>query len=183
MSQRITQLLAACSDSQRSYLASLSAYRTSLKDVLEREANLRIVVRDREILVGRLIKLGNKKPGDSAFESHANKLDEAQRELAACEGQCRSSLQVIREETEISSESFAGFLQNEESALSGVKRRIFREALSMRMRSMGELGKVMEQSANEATELLSQLGSDYQQRELKTSLCILMRSADHGCVP
>lgn len=42
-------------------------------------------MRDREILVGRLIKLGNKKPTDSGFDSHSLKLEDAQRELAACE--------------------------------------------------------------------------------------------------
>lgn len=138
-SMRITQLLAACADSQRLYLSSISAYRTSLKDVLERETTLRTVVRDREILVGRLIKLGNKKPGDSALDSHQSKLEDAQRELAACET----------------------FLQNEEAALGSVKRTIFREALSARMRSMGELGRTMEDSAKEAIELLSQLGQGY----------------------
>lgn len=90
VSIRITQLLAACSDSQRTYLASISAYRGSLKEVLEREATLRTVVRDREILVGRLIKLGNKKPSDSAVETHQAKLEDSQRELAACE--CTSAL-------------------------------------------------------------------------------------------
>lgn len=84
-SQRITQLLATCSESQRAYLSALAAFRNSLKDVLEKESSLRTVVRDREILVGRLIKLGNKKPGDSAYESHALKLDDAQQELDACE--------------------------------------------------------------------------------------------------
>ena len=84
---RITQLLANCADSQRRYLSSLSVYRSSLKQVLDRESTLRTVVRDREILVGRLIKLGNKKPGDSAIETHQLKLEDAQRELAACESQ------------------------------------------------------------------------------------------------
>lgn len=87
VSMRITQLLANCADSQRRYLSSLSVYRSSLKQVLERESTLRTVVRDREILVGRLIKLGNKKPGDSAIETHQLKLEDAQRELAACESQ------------------------------------------------------------------------------------------------
>lgn len=87
ISIRISQLLAACTDSQRQYLNSLSAYRTSLKDVLERETGLRTIVRDREILVGRLIKLGNKKPAESGLESHQSKLEDAQRELSACESE------------------------------------------------------------------------------------------------
>lgn len=52
------------------------------------------------------------------------------------------------------------FLQEETAALSSLKRRIFREALSMRMQAMGELGGVMEESAREAIELLSHLGGD-----------------------
>lgn len=34
-----------------------------------------------------MIKLGNKKPGDSAHESHQAKLEDAQRELTACESE------------------------------------------------------------------------------------------------
>lgn len=65
---------------------SLKTYRNSLKSLLKKEAELRIILKDREILVGRLIKLGNKRPNDSNFDSHNLKLEDAQRELNGCEG-------------------------------------------------------------------------------------------------
>ncbi|GAA5895507.1 hypothetical protein JCM5296_006784 [Sporobolomyces johnsonii] len=134
-SARISQLLSTCTDAQRLYLHALAAYRASLKEVLDKETSIRTVVRDREILVNRLIKIGNKKPKDDAVDQHQLKLEDAQRELAACET----------------------FLQEEEAALSQAKRRSFREALAMRMKSMGELGRVMEESAAEAVEILTHL--------------------------
>ncbi|GAA5853412.1 hypothetical protein JCM8547_002444 [Rhodosporidiobolus lusitaniae] len=134
---RISQLLSTCTDAQRSYLHALSIYRASLKDVLARETALRTVVRDREILVNRLIKIGNKRPKDTGVEEHVRKVEEAQTELRACET----------------------YLQEEESALAHAKRRSFRDALASRMRSMGELARVMEESANQAVEVLESLGS------------------------
>ncbi|KAK4054728.1 hypothetical protein OIV83_000652 [Microbotryomycetes sp. JL201] len=136
ISVRISQLLAACGESQKAYINALSAWRASLKDVLDRENSLRTVVRDREILVGRLIKLGNKKPSDSGMDKHQSQLDDAHRELAACET----------------------FLQEEELLLAEAKRRSFRDSLSFRMRALGDLGRTMEDSAAEAVELLSRLG-------------------------
>jgi uncharacterized membrane protein YgcG len=49
-------------------------------------------VRDREILVNRLIKIGNKRPKDSGVEEHLRKVEEAQRELRACESALLSFL-------------------------------------------------------------------------------------------
>lgn len=138
MSARLAELVGVVLDSQRSYLHALSAYRTSLKDILKRETALKTVVRDREILVSRVIKLGNKKPGDNAFEQHQAKLEDAQHELAACEQ----------------------FLQEEEYALAGVKRRTFREAISMRMRAMEDMGNVMATSSAQAVQVLSHLVID-----------------------
>ncbi|KAK4058216.1 hypothetical protein OIO90_000955 [Microbotryomycetes sp. JL221] len=123
-------------DLMKAYINALSAYRASLKDVLDRENSLRTVVRDREILVGRLIKLGNKKPSDSGVDKHQQQLDDAHRELAACET----------------------FLQEEEILLAESKRRSFRDSLAFRMRAMADLGRTMEDSAAEAIELLSRLG-------------------------
>ncbi|GAA5824844.1 hypothetical protein JCM3770_001141 [Rhodotorula araucariae] len=134
---RISQLLATCSDSQRLYLQALAAYRAALKEVLTREQALRTVVRDREILVNRLIKIGNKKPKDGHVADHQAKLDDAQRELQACET----------------------FLQEEEAALAAAKRRSFRGALQHRMKAMVELARVMEDCAIEAVAILSQLPS------------------------
>ncbi|GAA5875724.1 hypothetical protein JCM16303_003968 [Sporobolomyces ruberrimus] len=134
-STQITQLLSSLTDTQRSYLNALTLYRSSLKEVHGREVALKTVVRDREILVNRVIKLGNKKPKDEQLHSHQIKLEDAQRELTACET----------------------FLQDEEAALGELKRRSFREALSHRMKSMGELGRVMEDVALEALDVLAQL--------------------------
>jgi hypothetical protein len=53
--------------------------------------------------------------------------------------------------------SLVAFLQDEEASLNGLKRRNFRESFSMRMRSMAQLGKVMQENAHEAIALLSQL--------------------------
>ncbi|GAA6022964.1 hypothetical protein JCM10207_007731 [Rhodosporidiobolus poonsookiae] len=145
---RISTLLSTCTDAQRTYLHALSSYRASLKDVLARESALRTVVRDREILVNRLIKIGNKRPKDSGVEEHAAKLEDAQRELRACET----------------------YLQEEEAALAHAKRQSFRDALAARMRSMGELAHVMEESANEAVEMLEQLGqSEFDEAVFKHS--------------
>ncbi|BGP12998.1 hypothetical protein JCM10213_007989 [Rhodosporidiobolus nylandii] len=135
---RVSSLLQNCTDAQRSYLASLALYRASLKDVLARETALRTVVRDREILVNRLIKIGNKKPKEDKEQEHYDRLEDAQRELRACET----------------------FLQQEEIALSHAKRQSFRDALAQRMRSMGELARVMERSAEEAVGILEALGGD-----------------------
>ncbi|KAM0793025.1 hypothetical protein ACM66B_000516 [Microbotryomycetes sp. NB124-2] len=144
ISVRISQLLAACGESQKAYINALSAWRASLKDVLDRENSLRTVVRDREILVGRLIKLGNKKPSDAGMDKHQTQLDDAHRELAACET----------------------FLQEEEILLAEAKRRSFRDSLAFRMRALGDLGRTMEDSAAEAVELLSRLGeADFQPHE------------------
>ncbi|GAA5831384.1 hypothetical protein JCM11251_004005 [Rhodosporidiobolus azoricus] len=143
---RISQLLSSLTDAQRSYLHALSTYRASLKDVLARETALRTVVRDREILVNRLIKIGNKRPKDKegAVEEHQAKLDDAQRELRACET----------------------YLQEEELALSHAKRRSFRDGLAQRMRSMAELARVMEESAREAVGILGELeGEDGEERD------------------
>jgi hypothetical protein len=52
-------------------------------------------------------------------------------------------------------------LQDEEILLSEAKRKSFRDALAMRMHSMGELGRVMEESAHEAVDILSQLGEGF----------------------
>ncbi|KAH8927561.1 hypothetical protein BT69DRAFT_777865 [Atractiella rhizophila] len=142
ISLRISQLLASCSDSQLAYLDTLSAYRLSLSDVLARESTIRTIQRDKDILINRLIKLSNKKPSSTSERersTHYEKLSEAQRELAACERT----------------------LKEEQRALGGVKRRIFREALSMRMRGLDGLGETMKECAAKSLALLDQLRDDH----------------------
>lgn len=140
---RIGTLLGTCAESQRTYLDALTSYRASLKDVLMRESDIRTILRDREILVSRLVTLTKKKPSESGRDLHAARLEEAKRELGACEAT----------------------LKAEEFGLMGVKRRVLRDAFGMRMRSLGELGVVLEESAKAAIELLDQLGIDPRPQE------------------
>ncbi|GAA95560.1 uncharacterized protein L969DRAFT_92691 [Mixia osmundae IAM 14324] len=136
VSMRVSTLLGNCAESQATYIHSLDAYRHSLKDVLAREEDIRTILRDREILVSRLIKLGAKRPtSERDAEAHLRKTEDAKVELAACEMA----------------------LKAEEWALDGVKRRIFRDALGMRMRSLGQLGITLTSNSVSAIEMLDQL--------------------------
>lgn len=145
------------------YLHALSAYRGSLKDILARETALRTVVRDREILVNRLIKVGNKKPKEGHEREHELKLEDAQRELQACESGLlfRALVECDMDSLRLTLfggiRSHAAFLQEEEAALAHVKRLSFRESLNNRMKEMGHLARVMEDSAAEAVAILDSL--------------------------
>lgn len=121
-SSQLADLLHDVADAQNNYLEAIKGYREALKDVADREASIRTIVKDRDILVSRLIK-ASKKNGD---------VPHAQRELTACEE----------------------VLEEEERALVGVKRRTFKEALSMRMKLMGDAGNRMVECAKEAILLL-----------------------------
>ncbi|CAO1621976.1 unnamed protein product [Parajaminaea phylloscopi] len=121
-SSHLADLLSDVADAQGNHLEAIRGYREALKDVADREASIRTIVRDRDILVSRLIK-ASKKNGD---------VPHAQRELTACEE----------------------VLEAEERALVGVKRRTFKEALSMRMKLMGDAGSRMIECAKEAILLL-----------------------------
>ena len=137
-SQTLSEILASAADAQRTHVQALEGYRSALKDVLDREHSIRSVVRDRDILVGRLIKASKKKVSkkDSGLsqDEKMEKVNAAQRELHACE-------QV---------------LASEEAALVGVKRRTFKEALTMRMKTMGDAGAAMVDAAKEAILLLDE---------------------------
>ena len=146
-SARLADLLSASADVQSTHVSAIEGYRAALKDVSDREASIRNVVRDRDILVGRLIKASNKSVSTSTRnskkspEERAEKVHMAQRELQACEG----------------------ILAQEEAALVGVKRRTFKEALTMRMKTMGDAGAAMVDAAKEAILLLDEFDSnDYQ---------------------
>ena len=136
--QNLSEILASVADAQRTHVQALEGYRSALKDVLDREQSIRSVVRDRDILVGRLIKASKKKVSkkDSGLsqDEKMEKVNAAQRELHACE-------QV---------------LASEEAALVGVKRRTFKEALTMRMKTMGDAGAAMVEAAKEAILLLDE---------------------------
>lgn len=139
-SNRVCELFDEAFDAQKTYLIGLNNYRASLKDVAAREAEIRVIMRDRDIFVSRLVKLNSKKTptSDKAFEEHSAKLEEARAELAACEST----------------------LKSEERALVGVKRRIFREALRMRIRAMAQLADAWKDTAERAIEILDSLDPD-----------------------
>ncbi|SPO37208.1 uncharacterized protein PSFLO_02680 [Pseudozyma flocculosa] len=137
-SQALAEVLASVADAERTHVQALEGYRSALKDVLDREQSIRSVVRDRDILVGRLIKASKKKVGKKdhglSYDERNEKVLAAQRELHACE-------QV---------------LASEEAALVGVKRRTFKEALTMRMKTLGDAGAAMVDAAKEAILLLDE---------------------------
>lgn len=131
-SAAVAGLLHAVADSERTHVAAIDGYRAALKDVLAREDSIRDVLRDRDILVGRLIKASKKRVKDNRIDAQAEKINEAQRELRACET----------------------VLAAEQAALVGVKRRTFKEALTMRAKTMGDVGNSMVEAAQEAILLL-----------------------------
>jgi hypothetical protein len=139
-SAHLGNLLAASAEVQSTHVSAIEGYRAALKDVADREASIRTVVRDRDILVGRLVKASQKSASSSSKktpEERADKVAKAQRELLACEE----------------------VLLTEEAALVGVKRRTFKEALTMRMKTMGDAGAAMVDAAKEAILLLNDFDS------------------------
>lgn len=147
----LATLLSACSDVQSTHIAAIETYRAALKAVVDRETSMRSIVRDRDILVSRLIKASNKNASETSKKSpeeRAEKVETAQRELQACEE----------------------VLASEEAALVGVKRRTFKEALTMRMKTMGDAGAAMVDAAQEAILLLDAFDSNaYQMPDNGTS--------------
>ncbi|CAD6975935.1 unnamed protein product [Tilletia controversa] len=141
----ISEGLDSVASAQRTHVQAIEGYRAALKDVLDREQSIRSIVRDRDILVKRLIKADQKRAKSAASdpskdaERHQKHLH-AQRELAACEDA----------------------LEAEENALIGVKRRTFKEALTMRMKTMGDAGAAMVEAAKDAIILLDSFDSNGQ---------------------
>lgn len=129
--QDVASWLEQSARGQRMMVQAVEGYRAALKDILDREHSIGNIVRDRDILLNRVLKESVRRPTRrelTAFEDeHQARFMEAQRELAACE-------QV---------------LGHESAALIGVKRRTFKEALTMRSKCMGEAGAVMMDAARE----------------------------------
>ncbi|KAE8221059.1 hypothetical protein CF319_g5525 [Tilletia indica] len=141
----IAEGLASVAITQRTHVQAIEGYRAALKDVLDREHSIRSIVRDRDILVKRLIKADQKRAktagSDPTKDSERyQKHLFAQRELAACEDA----------------------LEAEENALIGVKRRTFKEALTMRMKTMGDAGAAMVDAAKDAIILLDSFDTNGQ---------------------
>lgn len=125
----VGRLLENAANANKTYAQASEQYREALRDILDREQSIRSIVRDRDILMSRVIKASKRKPTHremiSGDREHHARLLETQRELHACEQT----------------------LVNETAALVGVKRRTFKEALTMRTKSMGDLGAIMMDSA------------------------------------
>ncbi|PWN45188.1 hypothetical protein IE81DRAFT_320360 [Ceraceosorus guamensis] len=137
-SAQLAGLFDNAADVQETHVSAIEGYRTALKDVADREASIRNVVRDRDILVGRLIKASKASSSSKRSpEERAEKVAHAQRELSACEE----------------------VLQFEEAALVGVKRRTFKEALTLRCKTMGDAGAAMVDAAKSAILLLNDFDS------------------------
>lgn len=125
----VTKWLEDVASAQRTHGQAIDQFREALKDVLDREHSIRTILRDREILISRVIKTSKRKPSRweviNGDEEHQARISEAQQELHACEQ----------------------LLANENALLVGVKRRTFKEALAMRVKTMGDTGAVMMDSA------------------------------------
>lgn len=139
-SSAVANMLHAVADTQRTHVAAIDGYRAALKDVLAREESIRGVQRDRDILVARLIKESKKRVRANRADIQAGKINDAQRELHACET----------------------VLAGEQAALVGVKRRTFKEALTMRAKTMGDVGNAMVEAAQEAILLLDGFDAQHQ---------------------
>ncbi|CDZ98458.1 hypothetical protein [Phaffia rhodozyma] len=141
---------------QEAYASSLSSTRLALKEIRDAEDSLANVIRDRDILVQRMVKQTSKKPsksdlrnstgsGGSIFGLHhsrdsasisssnashdkASKLEEAQLELAGCE------------ET----------LKREQVQLDAIRRRVIKECLEHRLRNLEALGTSTQAAAKRA---------------------------------
>lgn len=88
---------------KRQLLSTQRRHVNALKELSKHEGNVRIIARDREILVSRLLKLSQKKVSTAAgreheAETHERKLEEAQRELAACEEALRHQESILAQE-------------------------------------------------------------------------------------
>ena len=138
----VAQYLEKAANAQKTYAQSLDQYRESLKDMLNREQSIRSIVRDRDILMSRVIKLTQRKPTKRELmkgeEEHQMRMLDAQRELQACEQT----------------------LANETAALIGVKRRTFKEALTMRAKVLGDTGAIMMDNAREILVFLDTFDAD-----------------------
>lgn len=173
-SDALSEMLNAVADAQRTHVQAIDGYRSALKDVLDREQSIRSVVRDRDILVGRLIKASKKKPtkreialgGGASAEEKSERVAEAQVRSHACRSEVEGHIQELNLSADL---PFLGaffqrelhaceaVLASEEAALVGVKRRTFKEALTMRMKTMGDAGAAMVDAARDAILLLDQV--------------------------
>lgn len=155
----VSRLLETVVHAQKTYAYALNQYRESLKDMLDREQSIRSIVRDRDILLNRVIKSSQRKPtrwemmkGDDEYQA---RILDAQRELQACEQT----------------------LANEVAGLVGVKRRTFKEALMMRAKTLGDMGAQMTDCARHILVYLDQFDADIPVAPMPVSSMDLAMSA------
>lgn len=138
----VAHMLEAAANAQKTYSQALHQYRDSLKDMLDREQSIRSIVRDRDILMNRIIKYSQKKPSRwemiKGEEEYQARIADTERELQACEQT----------------------LANETAALIGVKRRTFKEAFMMRAKTLGDMGAAMMDSARNMLMYLDSFDAD-----------------------
>lgn len=139
----VSQALESAANAQKTYAQALDQYHASLRDMLDREQSIRSIVRDRDILMSRVIKMTQRKPTRwelmKGEEDHQARVIDAQNELQACEQT----------------------LANETTALVAVKRRTFKEALTMRAKVLGDTGARMMDSARDILVFLDTFDADY----------------------
>ena len=139
----VSQALESAANAQKTYAQALDQYNASLRDMLDREQSIRSIVRDRDILMSRVIKMTQRKPTRwelmKGEEDHQARVIDAQNELQACEQT----------------------LANETTALVAVKRRTFKEALTMRAKVLGDTGARMMDSARDILVFLDTFDADY----------------------
>lgn len=139
----VSQALECAANAQKTYAQALDQYNESLKDMLDREQSIRSIVRDRDILMSRVIKMTQRKPTRwelmKGEEDHQERVLDSQNELQACEQT----------------------LANEMTALVAVKRRTFKEALTMRAKVLGDTGARMMDSARDILVFLDTFDADY----------------------
>lgn len=139
----VSQALECAANAQKTYAQALDQYNESLKDMLDREQSIRSIVRDRDILMSRVIKMTQRKPTRwelmKGEEDHQERVLDSQNELQACEQT----------------------LANEMTALVAVKRRTFKEALAMRAKVLGDTGARMMDSARDILVFLDTFDADY----------------------
>lgn len=139
----VSQALESAANAQKTYAQALDQYNASLRDMLDREQSIRSIVRDRDILMSRVIKMTQRKPTRwelmKGEEDHQERVFDSQNELQACEQT----------------------LANEMTALVAVKRRTFKEALTMRAKVLGDTGARMMDSARDILVFLDTFDADY----------------------
>ncbi|KDQ12630.1 hypothetical protein BOTBODRAFT_413835 [Botryobasidium botryosum FD-172 SS1] len=142
----IAGLFAAADDALKKYVASVEAWREELKEIKELEDELGVVLRDREILVTRLVKVTKQKPptapppstGYSRFGGGQpeTKLSLAQAELQACEAH----------------------LAGMESELEVRRRRALRNGLEARCKALVDCGWVWGEKGKDGLRKLHSIG-------------------------